>query len=286
MTGITRFLSCWPFPWAAVVLFVWCARFLAFANDTSKIAQIGVWLAGAAVALIGIALSQRFVWGRAASSLLAATALLVAVVSSPGVAGVLVLWAAMAATAVIVCAVARDVVGASEQPIRPKETAILVAIGTLLFAQFCGGNWLPDIFGTLIHSDESTAVVSLVGIAWLLVSKRADDGFAVAAAVWVAIAMHATWSAEQQASWALLNGLEPTEAGSLELARVLLRSAFTMALVEAAALARLPALRDRKSVAIAVLPHLLLVLAFGLLWARASGRLPLAPMAAPIRTFQ
>jgi len=191
----------------------------------------------------------------------------------------------MAATSVIVCVLIGEPSGSGNQPIGRIESAILAAILGLLFVQFSGGYWLPDILGTLIHTDGSAAVVSLTGVAWLLVSKRADDGFPVAAAVWVTIAMHATWSAEQQASWTLIDGLDPSARGSLELARMLFRAAFTMALVEAAALARLSGMKDPKRIAVAVLPHAVLVLAFGLLWARASGRLPLAGVPVPIRAF-
>jgi hypothetical protein len=286
MTDIVRLLSRWPLPWAAVVLFVWATRFLAFAEGGSKVAQVGIWLAAAALALLGILLSRRFVWGRTASSLLAASALLVAAVSSlAGVPVIAALWSAMAATSVIVCALISESKGSGEQPIGRSESAILAAILGLLFVQFCGGYWLPDIFGTPIHTDGSAAVVSLAGVAWLLVSKRADDGFPVAVAVWVTICMHATWAAEQQASWTLVDGLDPSERGSLELGRMLFRAAFTMALVDAAALVRLSGMKDAKRIAVAVLPHVLLVLAFALLWARASGRLPLAGVPVPIRAF-
>lgn len=286
MTDIPRLLSRWPLPWAAVVLFVWATRFLAFIKDAGKVAQVCIWLTAAAVAFLGILLSRRFVWGRIASSLLAASVLLVATTFPlGGVPAIAPLWSAMAATSVIVCALIREPNRSGDEPIGGSESAILAAVLGLLFAQFCGGYWLPEIFGTLIHTDGSAAVVSLVGVAWLLVSRRADDGFPVAIAVWVTIVMHATWSAEQEASWALAYGLDPSERGSLELARMLLRAAFTMALVEAAAFVRLSSMKAPKRIALAVLPHAVLILAFGLLWARANGRLPLAGVPVPIRSF-
>jgi hypothetical protein len=221
-----------------------------------------------------------------ASATLGSALLLSSVLASPaGAPQVVVVWAAMAAIAIMVLAQIQQP-AVTDEPIGLNHAAVLRGLQALLFFQFCGGYWLPEILGVSASVDAGTATVSLASMSWLLASRRANDGFAAAGAVWVAIVMHGMWAAEQATSWTTLHSLDPAEQPSFQFAKVLLRSSLTFGLVVTASLVRLSGSKSGARFILACLPHALLLVAYTLFWARASGRLPLSVLAVPLRRFQ
>jgi hypothetical protein len=266
--------------WASLVISVWFRFFVWLPKPGSAFALLSVWLTPVVVG-IGVVVMRRATakWPANGLSYLSCILLIVSVyLRVPRVPQVVVIWSAMVTVAIAV-PVQIAALSPAKMPLSRAQGCILKCALGVLLVQFCGREWVLWE-ATHMYVDTGTAALSLLGVVWIMQSRQSTGGFAVVGAVAVAAIMSAMWSAEQETYWSR-GQIDPYATTSHELGRALLTRIPTVLLVVLVAIARQVGTHPWRRVLVTSAPYVVLLLALLSIWARATGRLPLSPLAVP-----